>query len=295
MGVDRPAAAAAAFGSAQIASPANTGGARRRGAAPGLSTIYDGRRPGRDWHARSHRTRPMTHLLADLRLAARSLARAPLFSLVAIVSIALGIGANTAVFTLLDQVALRPLPVRDPAALVQIHARGEETYGGTMGNGTELSWPMFLDFRDKATGFDGDRRPRVHAAARRAGRRQRAHRRRAGLGQLLRGARRASRRSAGCSRAADDRDAGRRTRWPCSATTTGGAASPAAPTSSARRVQINGQPFTVIGVAPRGFYGLELGHAGRRVRAGDHAAAARARLAQDRATAASAGSRSTPG
>ena len=87
----------------------------------------------------------MRQFLADLRLAARSLARAPLFSLVAIVSIALGIGANTAVFTLLDQVALRPLPVRDPAALVQIHARGEESYGGTMGNGTELSWPMFLD------------------------------------------------------------------------------------------------------------------------------------------------------
>ena len=75
----------------------------------------------------------MTHLLADLRLAARSLARAPLFTLVAVVSIALGIGANTAVFTLLDQVALRPLPIQRPDELVQIHARGEEIYGGTHG------------------------------------------------------------------------------------------------------------------------------------------------------------------
>ena len=97
----------------------------------------------------------MTHLLADLRLAARSLARAPLFTLVAVVSIALGIGANTAVFTLLDQVALRPLPVERPAELVQIHTRDEENYGGGSGNGTELSWPMFRDFQDKAAGFAG--------------------------------------------------------------------------------------------------------------------------------------------
>ena len=97
----------------------------------------------------------MTHLLADLRLAARSLARAPLFSLVAVVSIALGIGANTAVFSLLDQVTLRPLPVDRPEALVQLHNRGSEKLGGTLGNGTELSWPLFTDFRDRAAGFDG--------------------------------------------------------------------------------------------------------------------------------------------
>ena len=116
----------------------------------------------------------MTHLLADLRLAARSLARAPLFTFVAVVSIALGIGANTAVFTLLDQVALRPLPIQRPDELVQIHARGEENYGGGSGNGTELSWPMFRDFQDKAAGFAGvvgrvstsaARRPRAAAAS----------------------------------------------------------------------------------------------------------------------------------
>src|SRR4029453_14678241 len=77
-------------------------------------------------------------LPSALRPAARSLARAPLFSLVAVVSIALGIGANTAVFTLLDQVALRPLPVEPPDELAQLHARG-----GTYGDGTGLWWPMF--------------------------------------------------------------------------------------------------------------------------------------------------------
>ena len=185
MAVRRPAGPAAAFGSAQTASPANTVRPRRRGPAlvcQRFTTAAAGPRLARALAP----VGPMTHLLADLRLAARSLARAPLFSLVAIVSIALGIGANTAVFTLLDQVALRPLPVRGSGALVQLHARGEENYGGTMGNGTELSWPMFLDFRDKAPGFDGVVGRVPHAAARRPGRRQRAHRRRAGLGQLLR-------------------------------------------------------------------------------------------------------------
>ena len=120
-------------------------------------SVSDLRRPlaGARLARRSHWSGRMTHLLADLRLAARSLARAPLFTVVAVVSIALGIGANTAVFTLLDQVALRPLPIRSPDELVQIHARGEESYGGTMGNGTELSWPMLRDFQDKAPGFDG--------------------------------------------------------------------------------------------------------------------------------------------
>src|SRR5918992_615007 len=60
----------------------------------------------------------MPHLLRDLRYACRGLLRAPLFTLVAVVSIALGIGANTAIFTLVDQVLLRQLPVSEPEQLV---------------------------------------------------------------------------------------------------------------------------------------------------------------------------------
>ncbi|MFI5077102.1 MAG: hypothetical protein ACHQRO_07155, partial [Vicinamibacteria bacterium] len=85
----------------------------------------------------------MSRYVTDLRLAARSLIRAPLFSLIAIASIALGIGASTAVFTLLDQVALRGLPVTRPGELVQLSSKGTESYGGSIGNGTELSWPMY--------------------------------------------------------------------------------------------------------------------------------------------------------
>jgi len=56
----------------------------------------------------------MLRLLADLRLALRNLGRSPLFTTVVVASLALGIGANTAIFTLIDQLMLRLLPVKDP-------------------------------------------------------------------------------------------------------------------------------------------------------------------------------------
>jgi hypothetical protein len=61
----------------------------------------------------------MSSALADIRFALRSWKKAPTFTLIAIASIGLGIGANTAVFTLVDQVLLRTLPVKDPQELVQ--------------------------------------------------------------------------------------------------------------------------------------------------------------------------------
>jgi predicted permease len=95
----------------------------------------------------------MTNLLNDLRYSLRSLRRAPLFTSVAVLSIAFGLAANTAVFTLLDQVILRKLPVAHPSELVQVHARGMETYAGGMGDGTELSYPMYRDLRDQNSVF----------------------------------------------------------------------------------------------------------------------------------------------
>lgn len=59
--------------------------------------------------------------LSDIRLAIRGLRRGPLFASVAILSLALGIGANTAIFTLIDQILLRKLPVRDPEQLVMLY------------------------------------------------------------------------------------------------------------------------------------------------------------------------------
>ena len=88
----------------------------------------------------------MAELFRDLRYALRGLLRAPLFTVVAIVSIALGIGANTAIFTLVDQVLLRQLPVRDPEQLVLLTQLGPHQGNNRGGNST--SFPMYEDFRD---------------------------------------------------------------------------------------------------------------------------------------------------
>src|SRR4029453_16833943 len=60
----------------------------------------------------------------DLRLALRGLRRSPLFATVAILSLALGIGANTAIFTLIDQILLRKLPIVAPEQLVMLYQQG---------------------------------------------------------------------------------------------------------------------------------------------------------------------------
>ena len=97
----------------------------------------------------------MAHLAADLRYAVRSLRKVPLFTAIAVLSMAFGIAANTAVFTLVDQVVLRTLPVARPGELVQVSAPDTESYGGGMGDGTELSYAMYRDLRDHNQVFAG--------------------------------------------------------------------------------------------------------------------------------------------
>jgi putative ABC transport system permease protein len=65
----------------------------------------------------------MTSLLPDLRFSFPAIRRSPLFSSVAILSLALGIGANTAIFSLMDQLMLRQLPIKDPEQLVTLPER----------------------------------------------------------------------------------------------------------------------------------------------------------------------------
>ena len=89
----------------------------------------------------------------DFRFALRSLAKSPTFTIIAVLSLALGIGANTAIFTLIDQVLLRFLPVRDPEQLVQLWGRGDH-YGSNNGQ-YKLSYPMYADFRDHNPIFSG--------------------------------------------------------------------------------------------------------------------------------------------
>ena len=90
----------------------------------------------------------MNTTLADLRLALRGFRRNPLFATVAILSLALGIGANTAIFTLLDQIVLRKLPVRAPNELVMLYQNASNMGSNT---GTRMnSYPMYQDFQQRA-------------------------------------------------------------------------------------------------------------------------------------------------
>jgi predicted permease len=89
----------------------------------------------------------MTGLAHDLRFAWRSLRKTPVFTAVALLSLALGIGANTAIFTLIDQLILRLLPVRDPQQIVLLAGRGRH-YGGNNGMNA-LSYLMYQDLRDR--------------------------------------------------------------------------------------------------------------------------------------------------
>jgi predicted permease len=87
-------------------------------------------------------------ILNNLRYTLRVLRRSPLFAAVAIGSLALGIGANTAIFTLIDQIVLRKLPIKDPESLVMLYQTGAHM-GSNMGRRMH-SYPMYQDFQQKA-------------------------------------------------------------------------------------------------------------------------------------------------
>jgi predicted permease len=97
-------------------------------------------------------------LLQDTRYAMRQLRKSPGFTITVILTLALGIGANAAVFTLFDQALLRMLPVQRPTELVRFQWSG--TFSGSMssfgGDGTNyFSYPMYKDLRDQNQAFTG--------------------------------------------------------------------------------------------------------------------------------------------
>jgi putative ABC transport system permease protein len=101
----------------------------------------------------------LSNTLNDLRFALRQLRRSPGFALTAILTLALGIGANTAIFSLLDQALLRSLPVRNPHELVILEGTGKAWEGSMHNHGGDsesyFSYPMYKDLRDQNQAFDG--------------------------------------------------------------------------------------------------------------------------------------------
>src|SRR6186713_38545 len=97
--------------------------------------------------------------MLNLKFALRTLFKSPLVTAVAIVSLALGIGANAAIFSLFNQLLLRPVPAPDPTRLVNLAAPGPKPGSQSCGQAgdcdTVFSYPMFRDLERMQTVFAG--------------------------------------------------------------------------------------------------------------------------------------------
>ena len=92
----------------------------------------------------------------DLSFSLRTLRRSPLFTAAAVISLALGMGANTAIFSLLNQVVIRSLPVRDPERLVLLHTEYTGSGSSSSDNHEAVSsYPMYRDLSRQDAAFDG--------------------------------------------------------------------------------------------------------------------------------------------
>jgi putative ABC transport system permease protein len=96
----------------------------------------------------------METMIQDVRYGFRMLLKSPGFTLVAALSLALGIGANTTIFTLINAVFLQPIPVEDPPRLVSVFTTDERNKGD-FNDFMPTSQPNFRDYRDGATLFAG--------------------------------------------------------------------------------------------------------------------------------------------
>ncbi|MCA1586650.1 MAG: ABC transporter permease, partial [Acidobacteria bacterium] len=96
----------------------------------------------------------MSTVIYDIRYAFRLLARSPIVSFVAALSLGLGIGANTTIFSLVNEVFLKPLPLEEPSRLVSVFTVDERNRQG-FGAFAPSSRPNLLDYRDRNQVFDG--------------------------------------------------------------------------------------------------------------------------------------------
>jgi putative ABC transport system permease protein len=182
----------------------------------------------------------------DIRYSVRVLAKAPVFTAVVVLTLALGIGANTAIFSLLDAILLRYLPVEKPEELVQVGQAESSSF-------TNALWEQVRDRQNVFSGvfawgadqFNLTRGGAVEYAAGLwvSGDYFRTLGLRPAAGRLLT----ADDDRRGCPALAVLSHAFWEDRY-------GGA-----PNAIGRAISLNGQPFEIVGVAPAGFYGLNIG------------------------------------
>jgi macrolide transport system ATP-binding/permease protein len=98
----------------------------------------------------------MNNIGQDIRYALRSLRKSPAFAVIAILTLALGIGANTAIFTVVNAVFFHPLPVKDPARLMEIFTTDQrKIFGATANTVLPTSFPNAQDIQQRAQSFSG--------------------------------------------------------------------------------------------------------------------------------------------
>jgi hypothetical protein len=100
-------------------------------------------------------TRWLRDFAYDLRFSARSFLRSPSFTATAVLSLALGIGATTAIYSLVDQVVLHALPVHQPERLVLIDWKGYQATVNAFGSYNLMSYPICRDLQLQERFFDG--------------------------------------------------------------------------------------------------------------------------------------------
>ena len=141
---------------ANIAAGLSPAEARRR-----ALVAFGGRERAREQCREQRPSWSFEMFLRDLRYGLRGLLHNPGFSIVAVLTLALAIGANTTIFSLLDQAMLRTLPVQDPGRLVVFSSSGDQDGhvhsegGDSPGHWHEFTYPMVRDLREKNDVFSG--------------------------------------------------------------------------------------------------------------------------------------------